>query len=95
MGYYIQYEQGSTRKIKIPDCISGFDSKSIFRIMIAIVFVFFVIMGAYYGDCFIPGDKEVTKAAFTDMVEELENGESMQNAITTFCREVLDGAELE
>ena len=37
----------------------------------------------------IPGDPEVTKAAFSEMTEELKRGESMQDALTAFCRSIL------
>ena len=45
-------------------------------------------------DFLIPGDKEVTKQAFSAMVENVRDGEDVKSAITAFCVEILDHAEL-
>lgn len=44
-------------------------------------------------DFLIPGDKQITKEAFHAMVEEVREGESVKEAITAFCEEILAGAE--
>ena len=36
--------------------------------------------------------KQVTSAAFSDLTENLRAGESLKDAVTTFCREIIDGA---
>ena len=41
----------------------------------------------------IPGDPQVTKAAFSLMLDELREGESFGNAVTTFCNEIITGSE--
>lgn len=43
----------------------------------------------------IPGDPEVTKAAFTSFTQELRAGERLGDAITTFCRQVIESDTLE
>lgn len=45
-------------------------------------------------DFLIPGDNAVTRAAFGALVEDVKEGESVKTAITTFCMEILDGAEI-
>ena len=49
-----------------------------------------------YGvpDFLIPGDPEVTKTAASVMVDEIKNGATVGNAITAFCKTILDGAEV-
>lgn len=41
----------------------------------------------------IPGDPQVTKAAFSLMLDELREGESLGDAVTTFCNEIIAGSE--
>ena len=42
-------------------------------------------------DYWIPGDPAVTKAAFSEMTQQLKAGDSWEDAVVTFCREVMDG----
>ena len=37
----------------------------------------------------IPGDSEVTVAAFSAMVEQVEMGESLHDAVLGFCQEII------
>ena len=37
----------------------------------------------------IPGDQEVTRAAFSKLVENIQNGESFAQAIDAFGREII------
>ena len=41
-----------------------------------------------------PGDTMVTKTALTHMATNLRNGEQLTDAVVTFCREILDGAQI-
>lgn len=38
---------------------------------------------------FIPGDPDVTTAAFSSMVEQLQDGEPVVESVTAFCREII------
>ena len=42
----------------------------------------------------LPGDPEVTQTALTAMIEDIRNGSELSDAITAFCREILNGARL-
>lgn len=59
----------------------------------------FILAAALYlkfhgiPDFLIPGDAETTKSTFQTMVTDLKNGESLDNAITTFCLEIISNAE--
>lgn len=44
-------------------------------------------------DYLIPGDPAVTKAAFSGMTGQLRLGETLEDAVVAFCREVVDGAD--
>lgn len=37
----------------------------------------------------IPGDEEITSAAWNELVEDLQEGESFGAAFETFCREII------
>ena len=41
----------------------------------------------------LPGEPSVTAAALDNMTNSLQEGETLQEAITAFCREILDNAQ--
>lgn len=43
----------------------------------------------------IPGDAQVTKAAFSAMLDQLRTGEPIDEAVTAFCREIIAGGKTE
>ena len=43
-------------------------------------------------DFLIPGDPEITTAAAETMIANLQQGSSIHEAVTVFCREILHGA---
>ena len=45
-------------------------------------------------DWLLPGDPEVTAAALESLRENLAAGESLGEAVTAFCREIINGAAL-
>ena len=42
----------------------------------------------------IPGDPEITKAAVTQFTQNIQQGDNFKQAITTFCREIIESAEI-
>jgi len=44
-------------------------------------------------DFLLPGDPEVTESAFFSMVESIRTGESVKDAITAFCTEIIAHAK--
>ena len=51
----------------------------------------FLAVTVQYGstDWLLPGDPAVTKAALTELIENLKAGEQFGDAVTAFCREVI------
>ena len=43
----------------------------------------------------LPGDPAVTAAALDGMVEDLRNGESLGEAVKTFCEEIIAHADIQ
>ena len=37
----------------------------------------------------IPGDVQVTKAAFSDMLDQIQTGQPIDEAVSAFCREII------
>lgn len=46
-------------------------------------------------DFLIPGDPDVTRAAFSSFTQELRNGEGFRDAAAVFCRQVIESDTLE
>ena len=42
-------------------------------------------------DILVPGDKEVTKMAVSELIEDVKGGERVVDAFATFCQTVLEG----
>ena len=45
-------------------------------------------------DYLIPGDPEVTRSAAAMMVENLQSGTAVNEAVSTFCKTIMHGAGL-
>lgn len=94
MGYQIKY--GATA-VKIPVLENTPKKEKNTRPvwLIPVIVTGIIIALGWTGnlDFLIPGDKVVTKKAFSEMVEQVQQGEQIGNAITAFCREILDNAE--
>ena len=44
-------------------------------------------------EVFIPGNPDVTRAAFGKLTEDIQNGESLGDAMAAFCMEIIENAE--
>lgn len=42
----------------------------------------------------LPGNAQVTEAALDNLVADLKEGEKLEDAITAFCQEILDHANI-
>ncbi len=87
MGYEINYGAGQDRRF-----ITG---RSLLWSM-ALFAVFCLLVTVYWEDgrqvlqtIFFPGDFERAKLAGEDLVNALRGGESVSDAISAFCREII------
>lgn len=93
MSYKIQYSPESahiyptTRKRKRMESYKWLG----FAVVIAAV-----VWVRLYGvpDFLIPGDPEITKEAMSVFVDKIRDGTGVKDAATTFCKMILDGAEI-
>lgn len=62
---------------------------------LAIILVAWDILTSGYpmGIWLLPGDGEVTAMALDTMVESIRDGEPLGEAITIFCKEIIDHAQ--
>lgn len=96
MSYQIQYGQTMTKTVIAETRNNAKRSPAIKWIGFSCVLLFVVFLGsAGYLDFLIPGDKEVTTAAFESMVEDVRAGESVKDAVAAFCLEILDSAQTD
>lgn len=95
MGYRIQYGQTVVKESiyeTTPKKKSAIPIKWIAAGCILLVLTLLGRSGRL--DFLIPGDKEITKQAFSSMIDEVREGEDIKTAITAFCVEILNGAEI-
>ena len=96
MGYSIEYSlEGSN--------ITSSKKKKyrVFKIMSGGLLLAFILLLLFWPaarsvvrEALIPGDSDVTIAAAECLIQELEQGNSISEALSAFCREVIaDGAQ--
>ena len=93
MSYKIQYSPETSSQYPQYRSNKPFNYKRWLTVAIAIVAVLWIHL---YGvpDFLIPGNPEVTKTAASTLVDEIKNGATVGNAVTAFCKTILDGAEV-
>ena len=42
----------------------------------------------------LPNEAGIAESAFTDMISDIQQGDAMGDAITSFCKQVIDSAEV-
>ena len=95
MGYNIQYGTTSLRS----RMRKAYGTKEFrkYRYGLVCVGIFAALIFGRVGllDFLIPGDNEVTKKAFSNMIQNVREGENVKRAVVVFCDEILDSAEHE
>ena len=96
MGYQIAYGAAlvkthipERRKIRI-----SIKSAGIFFAVFLILIVFFLGSREAVQDFLLPGNSQITKAALSKLVTELQEGEPLSASFDAFCREIVDGANI-
>jgi len=96
LGYIIEYIGGSANKTNIQE--KGKGSKT--GLLAAILFAILILAVGQknlseLADYLIPGNKVVTKDALSGFVRDVQDGDSFKDAITTFCKEIIQNGEGE
>lgn len=96
MGYRIEY--GATMKKIITSNTHKLCTKKMMLLFIPLSLILAVTL--LWGrvevvrDFIIPGNSAVTEAAVSNLVNDLRAGETFGNAITAFCRVIIDNANI-
>ena len=64
-----------------------------YAMFIILIFAVFWVKVNGLPDLLIPGDPKITKNAVETMISSVESGESMEDVVFVFCKEILAGAE--
>lgn len=68
---------------------------AVFLMLFALVVKCFWPQGmAVLQSVLIPGEVGATEVAFFEMLTNLKNGDAMAEAVTAFCRQVIESAEV-
>ncbi len=96
MGYRIKYE-GDMVKTTIQSSMSK-QAKCMICIAVSLCAVIMLLSVTNslntIKEWLLPGDAKVTEAALNTLVEDLKQGDSLDDAITAFCQEILDHANI-
>ncbi len=63
-------------------------------VVLMILSVFLLDSKESIQEFLIPGDPEITKAAAAQFTQNIQAGDSFKEAITTFCREIIESAKI-
>ena len=95
MGYRIEYgDRAAVRKER--------KGRSLLTRIVTVACILSLVAGAlavkhagltWVTDFLLPGDPAVTAAALENMVESIREGEPWGDAVTAFCREIIENAE--
>lgn len=96
MGYRIQYnpEQNKKYPIRLASAV-----RQRWLVGTAIIAVLLLgLAGLNDGKALkawlLPGDPQVTEAALATMVEDIRAGEALGDAVTAFCLEIMENAQI-
>lgn len=91
MAYKIQYAPESKKRYPLVHANIKFNWH---RFMAIILMIFAGLWMKINGipDFLIPGDPDITKQAVNIMVDEIQSGQPLLDAVTVFCHEIFDAA---
>lgn len=92
MAYRIRYgppQNGVRRRISL-------DKRCVTLLLVAAILIVMIVFGSNptVKAHLIPGDPEITEAAFAGFVLDVRGGISFGDALTAFCKEIIDGAAI-
>lgn len=96
MGYRISYETLTTKKDKMKPRFGKRQALLLLCISVVITAAALRYLGLTekLWHYLLPGDGEVTSRALQVMLEHLKQGGGIVEAVTAFCRRILEGAQL-
>ena len=93
LGYRILYADGG-KKIKLPNKAISVNRRLLKWVVFSIVIILLVAISQSRAvrHFLLPGNGAVTEAALGDLVESLKDGEQVGEAVTAFCKHIIENA---
>jgi len=95
MGYRIEYGETIISRNTLPDVRkNGTLHLTWILAGVAVAAIVFTALGNRVRNMLIPGDPEITIPAFSEFVDCVQEGMPFSEALTEFCLEIVNGAEI-
>ena len=96
MGYSIEYGASGTWENRWHANRKKRKTKIVIAALLGIITLVLVFSGQIktVQDFFIPGNPEITKAAFAQLKEDIRHGDDFDAALTAFCKEIIEHASI-
>lgn len=97
MGYCIEYNPEQRKKYPVKARHRSHRNLKIATIMLCGIILGLIGMKntATLKEWLLPGDAQVTEAAFSAMVENIRSGEPFGDAVNAFCLEIMEHAKIK
>ena len=89
MSYKIMYEPEKRHRYPTAAFPSVRRKGLALLLLLTFTIVILLAFGGSIIEFLIPGDPEVTKSAFGNMLEQIRQGDGVTEAFSSFCREIL------
>lgn len=92
MGYRIQYEPNLDYKYRMAGKVNlkKLWIAGTFAALSILLIAVLPSVRSFIWDFLIPGDPQVTTEAFSTLVSDICNGENFSDAVTVFCRQIIN-----
>lgn len=88
MGYKVTYTNNGMERFAISKPRKG-NTKINILLWIAVI-----VLLASFGSSFNKAEKNITETAFQHFVDDVKNGEGFVDAVTVFCRDIIESANV-
>lgn len=92
MSYCVEYNPEMRKRYPFVKRIRNKNLVKVFLVSAAAIAAIYMIACSGVLRYFIPGDPEVTTAAFSLLLNEIGEGEPVREAFLSFCREIIVNA---
>lgn len=93
MGYCIEYNPNRNKKYPMhPTKKTKWMPKLLIAVSVVVIGIFILQRNEendFIKSCLYPGDPDVTAGAFSDMIQNIREGENVGESITDFCKEII------
>ncbi|MBR4016518.1 MAG: hypothetical protein IKK11_01755 [Oscillospiraceae bacterium] len=91
MGYTVEYNPELTKRYPKPK-VTGHKIPVILIVSIILVIGIYLLTRDAIIELLVPGDTQVTTAAFSEMMGQIAAGESFKDAFFAFCEDIISNS---